>query len=98
MLGTVNPADLFTKYLPREVSVGHCLRLSLQFRDGRAEAAPQLSSVMKAIFDYDEPAVLPAEGEEDAILATVQAMLNTMWHRRWKAVVQRNAQRVSTDD
>ena len=40
--GKENPADLFTKYLPRPLLDKHLLRLGVQKEEGRADAAPQL--------------------------------------------------------
>ena len=43
ILGTENPADLFTKHLPGGERVSHLLKLfGCEFRGGRAESAPNL--------------------------------------------------------
>ena len=43
VLGTENPADVFTKHLPGAGHVEHLLRLfGCEYRDGRAAAAPLL--------------------------------------------------------
>ena len=39
--GEDNPADLMTKHLPRETMIRHLSFLGAEFREGRAEAAPQ---------------------------------------------------------
>ena len=85
VLGVLNPADLMTKYFSRERSVGHYQRLSLKFQEGRAEAAPHLNVVLKAIFDYDFDDVAEADEEEEELTLQVQTMLNNMWHRKWKS-------------
>ena len=44
--GDLNPADLFTKYLPSGEKINNLVRLfSCEYRGGRAEAAPQLRRV-----------------------------------------------------
>ena len=88
-LGTINPADLFTKYLAREVSAGHCGRLNLQFRSGRADAAPQLNVLLKAIFDYDFDDDDPEPGDHDYDMTTqLQATINHLWHHKCKAITK----------
>ena len=47
VLGTMNPADLMTKYLSAEVNEGHCARLEVRFAIGRADCAPTLSQFME---------------------------------------------------
>ena len=42
--GTVNPADMLTKYVERPVCRGHLERLNMSFEDGRADSAPQLTA------------------------------------------------------
>ena len=55
VFGTINPADLMTKYLTAEVNEGHCARLDVTFDEGRAETAPTLSAVMegKAVWEHE---------------------------------------------
>ena len=43
----VNPADLMTKNLTTQVMNDHCASLSLQFVEGRAQAAAKLHSITK---------------------------------------------------
>ena len=43
ILGTENPADLFTKYLDYKTIGRHCATLQYRFADGRAETAPGMS-------------------------------------------------------
>lgn len=78
--GTENPADLFTKYLPSANVVEHLLKLfGCEFRDGRAESAPQLragsgteagESLLKVSYHPDVPTeeVLDEEIEVDGHL------------------------------
>ena len=47
LLGTINPADLMTKYFMAGGNEGHCARLSAQFAPGRAKAAPTLSNLLE---------------------------------------------------
>ena len=42
ILGAENPADLFTKHLPRPAMDKHMLKLNLVRLEGRPEAAPNL--------------------------------------------------------
>ena len=39
--GTVNQGDLMTKHVPFDTLTRHFEKLGLEFRDGRAESAPQ---------------------------------------------------------
>ena len=48
VLGTMNPADLSTQYLTKEIWWAHCRRFCLRFRTGRAESAPKLNVITKA--------------------------------------------------
>ena len=85
VLGTVNPADLLTKYLAREVSVGHCDRLSLSFRTGRADSAPKLNVLLKAIFDYDfDKEDLDQDEHDNNMTTQLQHTINALWHTKWK--------------
>ena len=43
--GDVNPADLLTKYLGRDLIARHTAFLNLKFMGGRAESAPELSTI-----------------------------------------------------
>ena len=74
-----------TKYLSREVSLGHCQRLNLKFEEGRAEAAPHLNVMPKAIFDYDFEDDDDEADEEEELTLQVQGVLNQMWHKKWKS-------------
>ena len=40
--GNINPGDLLTKHVTHEEIVKHVNNFGLQFRDGRADSAPQL--------------------------------------------------------
>ena len=44
VLGTENPADAMTKYLDGPALMKAMSRMNLEFRDGRAECAPELAS------------------------------------------------------
>ena len=44
ILGTENPADLFTKHLPRPAMETHMQKLNLVKLEGRPDAAPRLSA------------------------------------------------------
>ena len=41
--GTLNPADVFTKYLPRPDMARHMQALAVEKQAGRAESAPQIT-------------------------------------------------------
>ena len=43
VLGTLNPADIFTKHLAEQPRTTHCQKMGLQFLEGRPLAAPKLS-------------------------------------------------------
>ena len=49
VLGTNNPADLFTKHLPEEPRSRHCKKLNLIYLDGRALLAPKLCQDAKGV-------------------------------------------------
>ena len=49
ILGAVNPADLFTKYVSRELMEQHIRNMSAEFRSGRAGATVQLHNVMRRL-------------------------------------------------
>ena len=86
VLGLVNPADLLTKYLTQEVTKGHCGRINVELRDGRAAKAPQLSMIRKAIFDYD---FNQNNGDEDnsyeILMCEIQTQVEKVWYRKYKA-------------
>ena len=42
VLGTENPADIFTKYVSQQIMNAALERLSLFFKDGRSAIAPQI--------------------------------------------------------
>ena len=44
VLGTENPADVFTKPVPRETLDQHMVRMGLSRESGRAETAPQIAA------------------------------------------------------
>ena len=43
VLGTLNPADIFTKHLALADRTVHCKKMGLVFLSGRPAAAPKLS-------------------------------------------------------
>ena len=88
VLGTINPADLMTKYLTQEVLKGHCDRTNLYFKGGRAQAAPQLNLIEKALFDYDfeEDDSHDTENENDEMITQIQLVINKIWHKKWKKI------------
>ena len=95
VLGTINPADLMTKYLTRDVLMGHCERINLIYKEGRAHAAPKLNMVLKAIFDYDfdskecQPSypIEPQHDEDDeGGMLQLQSTINQVWHKTWKGL------------
>ena len=49
VLGKVNPADLYTKYLDEKTSNHHIRKLESKFQDGRAKEAPQLHTVCRSL-------------------------------------------------
>ena len=55
VLGTKNPADLLTKHLVGEIIDKHIEAIGQEFREGRAEAAPAVSSLeLAAIESYTQ--------------------------------------------
>ena len=52
VLGSDNPADLFTKYLDERTNVHHTTSLGFHATEGRAEDAPQLHAVSVSVDDY----------------------------------------------
>ena len=52
VLGTNNPADLFTKHLDEKLSKHHVTNLGYQRADGRAEEAPQLQTISVSIDEH----------------------------------------------
>ena len=89
VLGAINPADLMTKYLTREVLMGHCDGVNLYFKDGRAQAAPQLNTIQKALFDYDfedsdENNYHNPRDENDDLITRIQIVINKIWYDKWK--------------
>ena len=42
ILGADNPADILTKYVPREVLEKHLITMQCRFEDGRAASAPAI--------------------------------------------------------
>lgn len=53
VLGLEIPAGLFTKCLGRGIPMQHRKRLRGEFKDGRADAAPKLNTILKVLFGYD---------------------------------------------
>ena len=54
------------------MSLGHCQRLNLKSEEGRAEAAPHLNVMLKAIFDYDFEHDDDEADEEEELALQVQ--------------------------
>ena len=52
VLGTENPADIFTKYLDQATMTKALMKMNCEFRDGRAKAAPDAMGLKK---DMDLP-------------------------------------------
>ena len=73
VLGSRNPADSLTKYMPATLMDQHMSTIGLEFRGGRAESAPSLNSVeayteeLREKFVRFDPLVeikhIPAEGK-----------------------------------
>ena len=81
ILGTINPADLMTKYLSAEVNEKHCGTLGVWFEVGRATTAPTLSHVMEgtATWEYDdEVSTDPENSEDEAMEAHFQHAINQL--------------------
>ena len=49
VLGSKNPADILTKHVPGELLERHLETLNVEVRDGRAETAPELNSVIELL-------------------------------------------------
>ena len=94
MLGTINPADLMTKYLTAEVNEGHCQRLGLHFKIGRAGSAPTLSHLMEGhatweVKDQDRKDDDGSEDEGERVMqARFQATLNQLWKDKWRKIAR----------
>lgn len=54
--GDLNPGDLFTKYLGRDVIDKHLTTLGLQRRTGRPEGAPGVTADVRGWLGYGHPA------------------------------------------
>ena len=52
VLGTNNPADLFTKHLDEKTNLRHTVNLGYKIVDGRPEDAPQLHIISISLDDY----------------------------------------------
>ena len=89
VLGAENPADLMTKYLNAEIITRHCKKLETSFEGGRATGAPQLSSlfISKAVWE-DEEDESEEEQDENCEWLQLQAIVNEVWHNKWKKVVK----------
>ena len=57
VLGSRNPADSLTKYMPSTLMDQHVETIGLEFRGGRAEAAPSLNSVEAYTEEWREKVV-----------------------------------------
>ena len=85
VLGLVNPADLLTKYLTREVMMSHCRRISAEFTEGRAEVAPELNNILKAMFGYDfDGGEIPIQDDQEILLCTIQAKIEDIRYKKYK--------------
>ena len=88
VLGSENPADLMTKYLSQDIALKHCLRLSLTFNKGRAEAAPQLNATTTplAVWEVtgDEEQEQEKDDDEEEWWNEVQIMINKLWRDKWR--------------
>ena len=75
VLGTVNPADLMTKYLSAEVNSQHCARLGVRFTTGRADSAPTLSHISegRAIWELDATALAGNARQNDENISSDDA-------------------------
>ena len=49
VLGSKNPADILTKHVPGELLERHLKTLNVEVRNGRAESAPELNSVVELL-------------------------------------------------
>ena len=49
ILGTVNPADLFTKHVSRDLLIQHVNKMQAEFRSGRAQSTVQLHTIMRKV-------------------------------------------------
>ena len=52
VLGTLNPADILTKYVPGDLLDSHIKTLNVEVRCGRAESAPSLDALEKKYEAY----------------------------------------------
>ena len=80
VLGTINPADLMTKYLTSEVITAHSGRLSADFKRGRADVAPNLNGVLA----YWQMNQSEEENSEEEWLTEMQQTMNKQFHRQWR--------------
>ena len=99
VLGTDNPADLLTKYLPLETLDRHCQKLDITFPTGRAAAAPQLNTLQfttRATWELDAPT---EENNEDKdfkeMIGNLQMMINEKWNKGWKFEMRKYFQSLS---
>ena len=61
------------------------------FKEGRAQAAPNLNTILKAIFDYDiesgecQPSYPKEQHDDDeGGMLQLQSIINQLWHKKWK--------------
>ena len=66
VLGTENPADMFTNYLDRGALDKAIAKLNLEFRSGRAESAPETMGLQKP---RSEPQSEPQEPSKQGLAA-----------------------------
>ena len=53
ILGKVNPANVYTKYLDWATTEKHLAKLNYEFTDGRAREAPKLHSIIVSMYEYN---------------------------------------------
>ena len=97
VLGTENPADIFTKYVNQQLMNAALERLSLVFEDGRSAIAPQI--MVKGI-KTPRKAKAPLDGEED-VSAQIKAAPKRHFLSMPKTTLphtRQPARRPSTDD
>ena len=86
VLGLVNPAELPTKYLSQETAKGHCERLNLAFKDGRADKAFKLNAFLKSVYDYDECEEDTADQlNHESLMVEIEQKVSQVWNRKCKS-------------
>ncbi len=72
VLGQKNPADILTKHVARDLLDRHLATMGTEFKDGRAETAPELNSVESAVEWYIKDDTTNTENEPNAKKRTVK--------------------------